>query len=83
MDKNQNKQIVIAQRGWVFAGDVREEGENVVIENAECIRRWGTTSGLGQLAREGKQPGTKVDPYGTVEIHKLAVIGRIKVTAQW
>lgn len=46
-----SKQIIIAQRGWVFVGDVQRADDDVTITNAQCIRRWGTTRGLGELAR--------------------------------
>ena len=49
------KQIVIAQRGWVFVGDVTRTENEVVIEDAAVVRRWGTTAGLGQLAAKGQQ----------------------------
>lgn len=71
-------QIVIAQRGWVFVGDVREAGEDLVITGAKNIRRWGTTRGLGEL-RSGPTPDTEADEYGTVRIHRLAVVARIDV----
>lgn len=79
----QNKEIIVAHRGWVFVGDVTEDLENIVISNALNIRRWGTTKGLGQLAIDGPQPNTVIDSYGTVKIHKLSVVCRIKVTAIW
>jgi hypothetical protein len=74
------KEIVVAQRGWVFIGDVRETDGQITIENAKNIRRWGTTRGLGELAQEGPLEGTKLDEYGTVSLHPLAVVARIKVT---
>ena len=77
------KQIIVAQRGWVFAGDVQRKDNQVIIYNAENIRRWGTSNGLGQLAIEGKQENTKTDPYGTVEIHELAVVAAITIQAEW
>ncbi|MBV6442728.1 MAG: hypothetical protein EPGJADBJ_04450 [Saprospiraceae bacterium] len=75
------KEIVVAQRGWVFIGDVSISDNEITIQNAKNIRRWGTTGGLGQLAAEGPQEGTKLDEYGTVSLHPLAVIARIKVTS--
>lgn len=75
------KQIVIAQRGWVFLGDVELVDDQVVITNAKNIRRWGTTRGLGQLAIDGPQTDTEVDDYGTVRVHKLAVVATIDVTS--
>lgn len=74
------KQIVVAQRGWVFIGDVTATDTEIKIENTKNIRRWGTSRGLGQLAAEGPTEETKTDDYGTVSIHPLAVIARIDVT---
>lgn len=75
------KEIVVAQRGWVFIGDVSVSDNELTIENAKNIRRWGTTGGLGQLASDGPQDNTKFDEYGTVTLHPLAVVARIKVTS--
>jgi hypothetical protein len=76
------KQIIIAQRGWVFVGDVKLEGEEIIITNASCVRKWGTPGkGIGFLAAEGPQPTTVLDACGTVTIHKLAVVGRITCNA--
>ncbi len=67
-------QIVIAQRGWVFCGKVSRSENEVVIEDASVVRRWGTTNGLGQLAAEGPTAKTVLDPCPPVRIHPLAVI---------
>ena len=71
------KQIVIAQRGWVFVGDVERSGDDVTISNAQCIRRWGTTKGLGELAANGPLKSTVLDPMGTVRMHMLAVVASL------
>jgi hypothetical protein len=71
------KQIIIAQRGWVFVGDVERSGDEVVISNAQCIRRWGTSRGLGELAKGGPQYRTVLDDAGTVRMHALAVVASI------
>ena len=75
------KQIVIAQRGWVFVGDVTTNGDNVTIENAQCIRRWGTTRGLGEIAKNGPTASTKLDDFGTVRLHALAVVAALDCEA--
>ena len=79
------KTILVLQRGWVAVGDLVEDGEaKVRLENASVIRRWGTTKGLGQLALEGPQPNTVLDPAGTIEAHPLAVVLRISCeAAKW
>lgn len=76
------KQIVIAQRGWVFVGDVARSGDDVTINQAQCIRRWGTTKGLGELAKKGPQPNTVLDDMGTVRLHALAVVASLDCEAE-
>lgn len=71
------KQIVIAQRGWVFVGEVARSGEDVTITGAQCIRRWGTTKGLGELAKNGPQKNTVLDDMGIVRLHALAVVASL------
>jgi hypothetical protein len=68
------KQIVIAQWGWVFVGDVTETKSELILDDAAVVRRWGTTRGLGQLATEGPTQKTVLDPCGTVRIRLTAVI---------
>lgn len=78
------KQIVIAQRGWVFIGNVERSGDDVTISDAKCIRRWGTTRGLGELAKAGPQRNTVLDDMGTVRLHALAVVASLDVEeAKW
>lgn len=72
------KQIVIAQRGWVFIGMVTKQAENFVIKNAAVIRTWGTTKGLGELAKDGPiKDKTILDPCPDVTIHKFSIVARI------
>lgn len=66
--------IIVAQRGWVFIGRRSVDGDEVTLTDAKCIRRWGTTKGLGQLALEGPQENTKLDPAGTVRLHRLGIV---------
>ncbi len=49
-------------RGFVYVGKVSRQGDDLVIEDAKNVRRWGTERGLGQLASEGPQPNTRLDP---------------------
>jgi hypothetical protein len=71
------KQIVIAQRGWVFIGDVTRDGDQVQIDKASVVRRWGTTKGLGEIAANGPTKDTQLDPCPTVRMHALAVVASI------
>ena len=72
------KMIVVLDRGWVFVGDVASDDRAVEITNALNIRRWGTSKGIGQLASEGKQPNTELDPAGTVRAPMTSVVAMIE-----
>ena len=74
------KTIVVLQRGWVVVGDLWESQTGIKLDNASVIRRWGTTKGLGQLALEGPQAETQLEPCGTVEARHEAVIFRLPCT---
>jgi len=71
--------IVIADRGFVYVGDVEiKQGDECKITNAKNIRRWGTDKGLGQLALEGPQEGTTLDDVGVIRIPWHAYISLIE-----
>lgn len=71
------KQIVILDRGFVFVGDVAQDGDWLVISGAKNVRRWGTSKGLGELAASGPLPNTRLDDAGVVRAPLRAVIGTI------
>lgn len=73
--------IVIADRGFVYVGDVQWDGEFCVVSNARNIRIWGTTKGLGELALGGPTSKTQLDAVGTVRIPCRAVISLIDTEA--
>jgi hypothetical protein len=75
------KQIVIADRGFVWVGDVELAADWCVITNASQVRRWGTTNGLGELAASGPLEKTVLDFAGTVRIPLRALIGLIDCEA--
>lgn len=69
--------IVILQRGWVVIGRYHEEGDYGVLTDGYVIRRWGTTEGLGQLAREGRQSDTQLERTGIIRFHRLTTVAII------
>lgn len=73
-----NLNIIILQRGWVVVGDLHKDGPYFVLKKGHVIRRWGTTKGLGQLAIEGPQPETILDPMTEFKFHELVAIGIMK-----
>ena len=76
-------QIVVMDRGFVYAGKVTIENDFVTITEAKNIRRWGTTEGLGELAAKGPLADTKLDPAGTVKAPMRAVIHLIECKTAW
>lgn len=76
-EDKENIRIVILQGGWVFIGRFKKHGSQCELHNAYCIRRWGKTDGLGQLAIEGKQEETILEKTPTLKFHELTVIATI------
>ncbi len=74
--------ILVLQRGWVYVGYYARVGEDVRLTKAQCIRRWGTTRGLGELAASGPLENTKLDPAGDVEAHLLTVVHTLACDAE-
>ncbi len=60
--------IIILPHGWVFIGLDNEDG---TYSRALNIRRWGTDSGLGQLALEGPQVETVLDKVGDLDCRSI------------
>ena len=78
-----NPTIVVADRGWVWVGQVTRTESEVTITDASCIRYWGTKRGIGQLALEGPQRETKLDPAGTVIVPLRAVMALLPCATAW
>lgn len=72
--EGESVRIVILQRGWVFVGFYSQDGDSCKLRNAQNIRVWGTTKGLGEIAGGGPTATTKLDPCGVVEFHRLTEI---------
>ena len=70
--------IVIVDRGFVYVGNTKVDGDMLIVTNAKNIRIWGTTKGLGELV-SGPTSSTKLDIVGTVRIPMRALISLIDV----
>ena len=70
--------IVILQRGWVMVGRFERCGNDCRLSNASVIRAWGTTKGLGEIAKNGPTDKTTLDKcYGLVEFDYLTVVAMV------
>lgn len=77
--------IIVGHRGWVHVGRIASTSPTeVVIEGARCVRRWGTTNGLLELATNGPTANTKLDAPGTLRLHPMAIMHQYDCTeASW
>ena len=66
--------IAILQRGWVFVGRFYQEGVQCCLDEAACIRNWGTTKGLGEIAEGGPTSETKLEPTPKVRFHEGGIV---------
>jgi hypothetical protein len=72
--------IIIAERGWIFAGRIGREGDYVVLHDAYNVRRFSleTKDGLGGLAMRAPTPrNDEMDALTKTRIHVLCVIADI------
>lgn len=76
--------IVVMDKNFVSVGRYSATTDWVKLENAAVIRRWGTSGGLGQLAKTGPLPNTILDPTPTEHIPMHAIIKTIECDeANW
>lgn len=73
-DATGSLKIVVLQRGWVLVGDYHRVNTECWLTNAHVIRRWGTSEGLGELAKSGPLTETKLEPSGTARFHRSAEV---------
>lgn len=62
------KRIVVLRERWCFIGEWHdaEDTKPAYLTDASCIRIWGTTAGLGEIAVNGPTKDTVLDFSGTV-----------------
>jgi len=70
---NHGIQIVVLDRGFIYVGRVKTDDRWCYIQDASCVRIWGTTKGLGELV-DGPLPKTKLDKAGVVRANIRSVI---------
>jgi len=75
---NHELQIAVLQRGWVYIGYITQTGDDYTLTDGACIRRWGTTKGLGQIAKEGPTSNTELEPVTQVLFHEAGKVLMIK-----
>lgn len=71
-----DRRIIALSERWVFIGDYHAATDTTPahLTDASCIRTWGTTAGLGEIALRGPTAVTVLDPCGTLVIEQQNVI---------
>ena len=69
-----NIRIAVLQRGWIVVGYYKKEGDMCILSHCAIFRNWGTTKGLGQIAKEGPTKDTILDKCEDIEWHILTGI---------
>ena len=72
--ESERLQIVVLDRGFVVVGLVSIADRYVTIRNCKCVRVWGTTRGLGEIASGGPTSKTVLDPQPITRVHELQVV---------
>ncbi len=73
--------IVVMNKGFVSVGVYSKDGDEVILDNAAVIRRWGTERGLGQIAEGGPTDRTVLDKTPRERIPAAAVLKTIECNA--
>jgi len=60
--------------GYIDPAKINQEKGLQKIRAARCVRRWGTTRHLAQLAVEGVQENTKLDARADVFVDNIVVM---------
>ena len=78
-----NRHIVVLHRGFVFVGDVSDEGDEVTVSSAYNVRKW-TRGGFGGLTESGTQSGATLDPCADFKYQRsVSEICRVPVAEGW
>lgn len=76
-------EIVVLQRGWVVCGRPHPDNGAVMMPSGFIVRRWGTSNGLGQLAADGPQARTVLDPFShPLRWHPIAEVCRFECSEE-
>ena len=65
----------------IYLGETRDEGDQVVIENALIVRYWHAKEvagviGLGRYVLHGRGTDDRIDQTGTVRLYRSAIVAR-------
>jgi hypothetical protein len=72
--------VVVVDRGWIFAGDVREENGRIFLSRAVWVFRWETVGFAAVIENPGN---AEIRPIADLDIPIGSEIFRIPVASDW
>jgi len=72
--------VVVVDRGWIFAGDIREENGRIYLTRAVWVFRWESV-GFAKVVEDPSN--ADIRPIAPVDIPLASEIFRIPVSADW
>lgn len=66
--------IVVVSHGFVLVGRVTLDGDFLIINDCRCVRFWGASRGLGELAAGGPTGSSKLDCQPSTKVHQNQVV---------
>lgn len=78
-----NRAVIVADRGWIFAGDVTESEGMLTLTRAINVRQWESIAFNGMIENP-KSPKVTLDSMkNPVEIPVASVLFRVPVSEDW
>jgi hypothetical protein len=77
-----DRAIVVADRGWIFAGRIADDGQTLTLTDCVNVRSW-KSGGFGGLTQSAKASGAVLDKCATVRLPKSAVIFAVPIGGDW
>lgn len=75
--------VVVVDRGWIFAGDVTQQGGRIYLDRAVWLFRW-EAIGFAAVVADPNQKGVHIRKLSTrVDIPEGAEIFRLPVADDW
>lgn len=77
-----NRAVVVVDRGWIFAGDVRREHGRIYLSRALWVFRWESV-GFAAVVADPEKAKADLRPISDVEIPDFAEVFCVPVPDDW
>ena len=78
-----DRAVVVVDRGWIWAGDVTEHDDKIVLSRVVWLFRWEDIGFDGVLANPSSSKATLKRLANQVEIPNGSIIFRVPVADDW